>query len=168
MLVILLLALMLAITAMRVYLPMGAKLEGKPLGVITLSFRERMLLQRTNLYLIGVVVLLGAVSGFLTGVLEMVALLAEFAVLMIPARYRLTSQGIALNNDVFRSWIDFRGYDEERGSVVLDAVEGQRSFRMHVTGAHRDAAVKALSRILARSPAERKPGGARARSRVRP
>jgi uncharacterized membrane protein len=166
--VVLLLALMIAIAAMRVFVPMGAKIEGKPVGVITLSFRERMLLQRTNLYLIGAVILLGALSGFLTGPLEMVALLATFAVLTIPARYRFTSQGIALNNVVFRSWTDFRGYREERGSIVLDAVEGQRKFRMPVVGANRDAAVKALSRIMARSAAEQKSGGARAGGRVRP
>lgn len=166
--VVLLLALMLAIAAMRVYLPLGAKVEGKPLGVITLSFRERLLVQRTNLYLIGVVILLGALSGFLTGPLELIAVLATFAVLTIPVRYRITSQGIALNNVVFRSWTDFRGYRDERTSVVLDAVEGQRSFRMHVLGANRDLAVKVLARVLARSAVERKPGGARAGGRVRP
>ncbi len=166
--VVLLLALMLGIAAMRVYLPMGAKIEGKPLGVITLTFRERMLLQRTNLYMIGAVVLLGAVSGFLSGPLEMVALLATFVILMIPVRYRLTSQGIALNNVVFRSWTDFRGYREERASIVLDAVEGQRRFRLHLLGANRNVAVKALSRILARSTAEQQSGGARAGGRVRP
>jgi hypothetical protein len=165
--VVILLALMLAIAAMRVYLPYGAKVEGKPLGVITLSFRERLLVQRTNLYLIGIVVLIGVLGGFLTGPLEMVALLATFAVLLIPVRYRITSQGIALNNVVFRSWTDFRGYREERGSVVLDAVEGQRKFRIHVLGAHRDAALKATGRFLARST-EQKPGGARAGGRVHP
>lgn len=169
MLVVLLLALMLAITAMRVYLPVGAKVEGKPLAVITLTFRERVLLQRTNLYFIGAVVLLGTVTGFLTGPLELVAILATFAVLTIPARYRFTSQGLALNNVVYRSWTDFRGYHEERGAIVLDAVDGQRKFRMHVMGAHREAVVRALSRRLARSSAEQKPGGARAREhKVRP
>jgi hypothetical protein len=165
--VVILLALMLAIAAMRVYLPSGAKVEGKPLGVITLSFRERLLVQRTNLYLIGIVVLIGVLGGFLTGPLEMVALLATFAVLLIPVRYRITSQGIALNNVVFRSWTDFRGYREERGSVVLDAVEGQRKFRIHVLGAHRDAALKATGQFLALS-AEHTPGGARAGGRIRP
>lgn len=166
--VVLLLALMLVITAMRVYLPVGVKVEGKPVGTITLSFRERLLLQRTNLYLIGVVILLGALSGFLTGPIELVAILATFAILTIPARYRVTQQGIALNNVVFRFWTDFRGYREERTSVVLEAVEGQRSFRMHVVGAHRQELVKVLARVLARSAAERKPGGARAGGRVRP
>jgi uncharacterized membrane protein len=163
-----LLVLMLAIAAMRVYLPVGAKIEGKPLGVITLSFRERLLVQRTNLYLIGIVILMGALSGFLTGPLELVAILATIAVLTIPVRYRVTSQGVALNNVVFRSWTDFRGYREERASVVLDAVEGQRNFRMHLLGANRDVAVKALGRVLARSAAGQKPGGARAGGRVRP
>jgi hypothetical protein len=166
--VVLLLTLMLAIAAMRVYLPMGAKVEGKPVGAITLTWRERVLLQRTNLYLIGGVVLLGALSGFLTGPLELVAILATFGILTIRARYKLTTSGIALNNVVFRSWTDFRGFHEERATVVLDAVEGQRAFKLHVTGANRDAAVKALSRVLQRTADGGRPGGARAGGRVRP
>ena len=167
--VVLLLALMLGIAAMRVYLPMGAKIEGKPLGVITLTFRERMLLQRTNLYMIGAVVLLGAVSGFLAGPLEMVALLAMFVILMIPARYRLTSQGIALNNVVFRSWTDFSRIPRRaRHPSCSTRSKGSASFGCIVLGANREAAVKALSRILARSTAEQQSGGARAGGRVRP
>jgi hypothetical protein len=168
MFVILLLTIMLAIMAMRVFLPIPAKVEGTPLGAITLSFRERLLLQRTNMYLVGAVILLGAVGGFVAGPLELIAMIATFAVLMIPARYQLTSSGIALNNVVYRPWTDFRGYRQERTSLVLEAVEGQRDLRLHVLGAHRDAAVKALSRTLGRSSEQRRPGGARAGGRVRP
>ena len=140
----------------------------QPRRVRDVDLRERLLLQRTNLYLIGIVVLMGAVSGFLTGPLEMVAILATFAVLLIPVRYHLTTQGIALNNVVFRSWTDFRGYREERTSLVLDAVEGQRKLRVHVLGANRDAAARLIGRALPRSAAGRSPGGARAGTRVQP
>ncbi len=160
--VVMLLVIMLIIAVLRVNMPFGATLEGKPLGQITLSFRERMLLQRTNLYLIAGVILISTVAGFLGGPLELVAILATVGVLTIPARYKLTSQGIGLNNVVFRSWTDFTGYREERGGLVLLAVEGQRNFRLHVTGSNRAIAVKALSRLLAASDGERTPGGARA------
>lgn len=160
--VVLLLAIMLAIAAMRVFLPLGTRVEGRPLGEVTLSWRERLLLQRTNMYLFGAVVLLGAASGALTGPLEIVALLAAFAILTIPVRYRFTAQGIALNNVVFRAWSNFSGYHEERLALVLEAVEGQRDMRLHVIGAHRDAARRALASIL------NQPGQRSQRSHRRP
>ena len=165
MIVLLLLVSMFIIAVLRVNMPFGAKTEGKPYGQITLSFRERMLLQRTNLYLIGAVILMSTLGGFLGGPLELIAFAAVLGVLMIPAKYTVTSQGIALNNVVFRSWTDFSGYREERGSIVLQAIEGQRNFRLHVMGSNRDTAVKALSRLLSPSGAKRTPGGARARGR---
>ncbi len=146
--VILLLAGMLIVAVLRVHAPFGTRAEGRPLGSITLSFRERMLLQRTNLYLIGGVILITVAGGLLRGPLELIAFAAVFGVLLIPARYTLTSDGIALNQVVFRRWSDFTGFREARGAIVLEAVEGQRDFRLHVTGAHREAARRALARIV--------------------
>jgi hypothetical protein len=159
---------MFIIALTRVYLPRGTKIEGKPLGVISLSYRERLLLQRTNLYLIGFVMLIGVASGFLNGALELVAVLATFALTTIPARYTITNSGIAFNNVVYRPWSDFTGYREERRSIVLEAVEGQRDFRLHVLGANSAVAVKALARIMARSTGKHMRGGARAGDGIRP
>jgi len=153
---------MLIIAVLRVNMPFGAKLEGKPLGHITLSLRERMLLQRTNLYLIGAVILASAIGGFLGGLAETLAIAAVIGVLFIPARYTLTTKGIGLNNVVFRSWTDFSGYRQERGGAVLLGVAGQRNFRLHVLAANREIALKALSRLLPPSGEAKKPGGARA------
>ncbi len=161
--VLMLLVTMLIIAVIRVHAPFGQRAAGKPLGRITLSFRERMLLQRTNMYLIGIVILISVVGGLLAGPLELVAILATVAVLTIPVRYTLTSQGIALNNVVFRSWTEFTGYRDERGSVLLLGAPGQRNFRLHVIGVNRATARQALSRVLAASGG-RQPGGARAGS----
>ncbi len=84
---------------------------------------------------------------------------------MIPAKYTLTSEGIALNTVVFRSWTDFSGYREERGSIVLEGIEAKRDFRLHVLAPNSGIAVKALSRLLSPSGAKRGTGGARARGR---
>jgi hypothetical protein len=165
--VILLLALMLTLTAMRVFMPIGAKVEGKPFGVLTLTFRERMLMQRTNMYLVGAVILLGAVTGMLTGPLETVAVLAMFGILTIPARYRFTSEGVAMNNVVFRRWSEFSGYREERSRLVLEAKEG-RDFRLVVTGSNSEAAKKALSRLLPQSTPAKTPRGRRIEAKAGP
>ena len=161
--VLMLLVAMLIIAVIRVHAPFGQPSEGKPLGRITLSFPERALLQRTNMYLIGIVILISAVGGLLAGPLELVAIVATVAVLTIPVRYTLTTQGIALNNVVFRSWTEFTGYREERGGIVLLGAPGQRNFRLHVVGANRATARQAVARVLATSGG-RQPGGARAAS----
>ncbi len=163
MIVLLLLVPMFIIAFMRVNMPFGAKVEGKLLGQITLGLRERMLLQRTNLYLIGGMILILVVAGVLGGPLELIAFVAVLGLLLVPAKYTITSEGIGLNTVVFRSWTDFSGYREERGSIVLEGAEGQRNFRLHVTGANRGAAMKALSRLLAPSGVKRGDGGARIR-----
>ncbi|HZP58510.1 MAG TPA: hypothetical protein VFC53_13320 [Dehalococcoidia bacterium] len=164
---ILLLALMLSMTAMRVFMPIGAKVEGKPFAEIALTLRERLLLQRTNMYLVGAVILLGALTGMLTGPLETVAVLAMFAILTIPARYRFTSQGVALNNVVFRRWSEFSGYREERARLVLEAKE-ERDFRIVVTGTNAEAAKKALSGLLPKSTRAKTPRGRRIGVEMRP
>jgi hypothetical protein len=55
-----LLASMLIIMLMSIMLPFGAKITGKKVGAIRLNFRERLLLQRINIYAIGFVLLLSA------------------------------------------------------------------------------------------------------------
>ncbi|MBI5289960.1 MAG: hypothetical protein HY873_13385 [Chloroflexi bacterium] len=162
--VLFLLVAMFGIAVFRVYLPMPTKVEGKPLGKISLAFNERLLLQRTNLYLIGAVILVGAIGRFISGPIELVAILATLALLLIPGRYTFTSEGIAFNNVVFRSWTDFTGFREERTALVLQAVEGQRDFRLHLVGGHRAAAKQAVARHLSAvtgGPARRARGGRR-------
>lgn len=166
--IILLLTGMFIIAVMRVYLPLGTKAEGKQVRVLQLSFRERVLVQRTNLYLLAAVILIGAVGGFLRGPLQMVAIVGTFALLMIPVRYTLTTKGIAVNNVVFRGWSDFTGFREERTSIVLEAVEGQRSFRIHVLGGNRDDLKRALVRLEKPARASRTRGSARTNVKVQP
>ncbi len=55
--VVMLLVAMIIIAVVRVHAPFGQQAEGKPIGRITLSMRERALLHRTNMYLIGAVIL---------------------------------------------------------------------------------------------------------------
>jgi hypothetical protein len=159
--IVMLLVAMLIIAVIRVHAPFGQQAEGKPLGRITLSLRERALLQRTNMYLIGAVILISVIGGFLGGPLELVAIIATAAVLTIPVRYTLTTQGVAMNNVVFRSWTEFTGYREERTGIVLLGGPGRRNFRMHVLGSNRVTARKAIARLLPIS-GEPEPGGARA------
>src|SRR6266436_4461291 len=96
--------LMLAIMFMRVYMPMGVKSSGKVEKTAYLSLPERALLQRVNVYSIGVVLLLMTVTGYISGMAELVIVGVALLILALPMRYFLTSEGIGINNVVFRPW----------------------------------------------------------------
>lgn len=120
--------LMLIIMLMRVGVPLGVRIDGQRIGEVRLSFRERVRLQRTNVYLITLALLLGAVSGWLPPLLELAVIAAVFAILAIPTRYVITSEGLALNQVVFRRWSEFRAVEARRGGLWLLARDGYRDF----------------------------------------
>ncbi|MCL4395056.1 MAG: hypothetical protein M1482_09695 [Chloroflexi bacterium] len=132
MLTTILLGTMLVVMLMRVAAPLGQKTEGHVLDQVWLSFRERLLLQRTNIYAIGVVLVLGAVGGWVSTTFELLEILLAFAILMIPTRYVLTSEGIALNNTLFRRWDDFADYKLKGIRVHLVPRGRARAFTLFV------------------------------------
>ena len=75
---------MLIFMVMRVGLPIGSKAEGQKVGEISLSFRERLIYHRTNVYAIGAVLLLMALAGKVTSPIEMVVILGTFAIVTLP------------------------------------------------------------------------------------
>lgn len=147
---------MLIIMLMRVAMPVGAPTTGKVVREVRLTLWERVLIQRTNLYAIGFVLVLAAVTGLVGGIWEMVVMGGVLAILTIPMRYRITTDGIAMNNVVFRSWGDFTGVDVKRRHIRLLPKEGQRPFDVRLLGPNQTEVMDVLvSRI---SPATPKPG----------
>src|SRR5262249_20470086 len=128
MLVILLFGCMLAVMLMRVFLPLGQRTAGTERAVFALGLKERLLYQRTNIYAIGAVLVLTALTGLISVPIELVVFAAVLAILMIPVRYRLTDQGIGLNNVVFRRWDEFEDLDIGGRSVRLLGKEGAADF----------------------------------------
>lgn len=145
-----LLATMLIVMLMRIAMPFGAVRTGRPTAQVTLSFRERMLLQRTNVYAIGTVLLLLAATGQSSPVIELLTLFAVFALLSLRVRYTLTTDGIGLNNVVFRPWAEFQSVEETRRGLRLVPRDGAGAFTLHVLGVHRAAALQALHLPLSR------------------
>src|SRR3954447_2230831 len=92
---------MLIVMTMRVAPPLGVRIEGDPTGRITLGMRERVRLQRTNIYAIGLVLLLVTATSSLPLIAELAIIVGVLAILAIPTRYVLTTEGIALNRTVF-------------------------------------------------------------------
>lgn len=133
---------------LRVVVPIGLRIEGQLLERVPLSFRERLLLQRNSIYAIGAVLLLGAVGGWLSTILELMAILGAFVILMIPAEYVLTSEGIGLNHTVFRRWEEFREYRHQGVKLELLPRDGERSFTLYIPTRSQGQVIKILKRHL--------------------
>ena len=146
-------AAMLVIMLMRVALPIGVRIDGQALGKITLSLGERVRLQRTNVYAIGAVMVIGALLRELPPLLELVAIVGVGAILAIPVRYVLTTEGVALNRVVFRPWSDFARVEAAPGRLTLVGRPGLRPFRLVLGPASSASALPIIRRFLPERPA---------------
>lgn len=139
---------MLIFMLLRVAMPLGVHIPGEPIGQVSLSLGERVRLQRTNVYAIGAVLLLTTLSGELPLVLELLVVLGVSAILCIPASYRLTSEGIALNHTVFRAWEELESFSLTSGGLVLHARPGLRPFRLVLALPKQHTVAAAVQRYL--------------------
>ncbi len=139
---------MLILTLMRVVVPLGQKTQGQALKEVHLSLRERLLVQRSNIYAIGAVLLLGAIGGWVPTIFQALVIVLTFAILMIPAKYILTSEGVALNNALFRRWDEFEGYRLQGLRVQLIGRGALSSFTLYVPSREQSDLVKVLKKVL--------------------
>ena len=121
---------------MRVYVPVGAKVTGKVQKTVHLTFQERSLMQRTNVYSIGGVMLLMVAAGVLPSAGMVLIVLVLTAVLAMPVRVMLTGDGAAINQVVFRPWTDFTSFTAEPRRIVLHATQGTRPLNLPILAAH--------------------------------
>jgi hypothetical protein len=146
--VFILFASMLLFMFMRVYAPIGAKASGKVDKVINLSLPERSLLQRVNVYSIGFVLLLMSITGVMATAVEIAVVLIASMIILLPLRCVLTSQGVGLNNVVFRPWSDFTTFRVESRRIVLVGKEGMRPLNLPIFAAHQSELIPVLRRHL--------------------
>jgi len=146
--VFLLFALMLLVMLMRVYQPLGTKVAGKVDKIVSLSFPERALLQRVNVYCIGFVLLLMTLTGNISAPAEMLVILAAFSILALPLRFFVTNQGIGLGNVLYRPWSEFSAYRVEGRRIVLLGKEGVRPLSVPLLGDHQRELIPVLRRHL--------------------
>ena len=155
---------MLIVMLVRVAPPLGVHIEGDPVGRITLGWRERVRLQRTNIYAIGIVLLLVTATSSLPLIAELAVIVGVLAILAIPARYVLTTEGIALNRSVFRRWDEFESFVVDGSGIKLVALPGMRSFRIISTNAKSQEIARTLRRYLSVVSAGRRRAEASAHS----
>jgi hypothetical protein len=145
---VLLFVFMILFTLMRVYVPVGAKVTGKVQKTVYLSFQERSLMQRTNVYSIGGVMLLMVAAGVLPSAAVVLILLILTAVLAMPVRVLLTTDGAAINRVVFRPWTEFTSFTAEPRRLVLNGAPGTRPLNLPVLARHQQEIIPLLRRRL--------------------
>jgi len=166
-----LLASMLIITMMRVAVPVGQTIKGKAISHVSLNYRERLLLQRTNIYAIVTVLLITSIAGLMPLAVELAVVGGAFVIIMMPVRYTFTTEGVALNNVVFRKWSEFSGYELRGSRIRLLGRDGNASYTISLMSARRPETVQMVERLVsghAPEKAKRTPTarGVRARSAV--
>jgi len=141
-------ALSLAFMLMRVVAPYGAKVQGKPVREVVLNYRERMTMQRLNLCALAVILLLGVVGRWIQLPYEILAIVAAYGILMVPVRYRLTTEGIALNRVVFRRWSEFGEMEVSPQRIVLRGRPGNGRLTLWLRDAHQRDVLPLLRRYV--------------------
>lgn len=142
--IVLLFGLMLGMMLMRVGLPIGAKVEGRTVREIALTFRERVLMQRKNVYAIGIVLLLTAAGGLMAPIAELLVIVATIIVLTLPVRLKVTTTGFAVNNVVYRPMEEFDAVETTKRGLRFVAVSGMRNLDIPLLGAHREEALRVI------------------------
>jgi hypothetical protein len=143
---------MLIVMLVRVAAPVGVRIEGDPIGRISLGWSERVRLQRTNVYAIGAVLLLASVTSNLPLIGVIAVIVGVMAVLAIPARYVLTTRGVALNRTVFRPWTEFAGFEAGAKGIQLLPQAGVRGFRLIMSPPKSKEVARTLQTFIAEVP----------------
>jgi ammonium transporter len=111
---------------LRVGLPFGVKAEGREIAQVALTFRERLLTHRVNMYALGALLLLSAIGQWFSLPVEIAIILLALGIVNLPMRYYFTAEGIACNNVLFRQWKDFE-YVRVHGARLTLMPRGNKS-----------------------------------------
>ena len=108
---------------LRIGLPFGVRTQGNVSAKVALTFRERLLLHRTNMYALGAILVLSAIGQWFPTTIEIVLILVALSIINLPVRYLFTTRGIACNNVLFRNWKEF-AYVSVRGARLTLVTRG--------------------------------------------
>jgi hypothetical protein len=140
---------MLGLMLLRVHMPIGrADVRGRAVKTVYLSFPERLFMQRINVYSIAGVLLLTTVTGMMSTTFEIMVVAIAFGILALPVRCILTTEGVAINNVVFRQWKEFAGFSCERRRIRLEGRDGTRPLMLPLMLGRQQEVMAALRQHL--------------------
>jgi ammonium transporter, Amt family len=132
----------------RIGLPFGIQSEGRTLARIGLTFRERLLMHRTNMYALGVLLLLSAFGKWFSLPVEVALIFVSLAIVNLPMRYQFTTEGIACNNVLFRRWKEFEYVRVHGAHLTLVPRKGFASLKLVVQASRHKEVLPYFQRFL--------------------
>src|SRR5258708_30237409 len=132
----------------RIGLPFGIKSEGSVVATVTLTYREKLLLHRTDLYALGALLVLGAIGKWFPTTVELVIILVALALINLPVRYQFTTVGIACNNVLFRKWKEFEYARYPGAKLTLVPRQGFGSLPLFVLASRQDEVLPYFQRFI--------------------
>jgi hypothetical protein len=123
-----LVVLSLLLLAARVWQPWAPAMPGKPLAIWRVPLRARVAIQRSQVYAVAAIVVLGGLGGWLPGVIQLVVVAVALAIVFWPwLSYTLTDEGFALGRTPPRRWSEFSRCTAESGRIALDDAASGRT-----------------------------------------
>ncbi len=125
---------LLALLYLRIYLPFAPKRPGKPLGKIRLGIREKVLVFRPTLIplllllFVNQIPISGIQFSFMLPGTELMIMLAVVIAAIVPIAYIFTTEGYSLSNGQAHKWENYRRYEFENGTVLLEG-KGERPLK---------------------------------------
>jgi ammonium transporter, Amt family len=132
----------------RIGLPFGIQSEGRTLAHVHLTFRERLLMHRTNMYALGVLLLLSALGKWFSLPVEVALIFVSLAIVNLPMRYQFTTEGIACNNVLFRRWKEFEYVRVHGAHLTLVPRKGFAPLKLVVQASRHKEVLPHFQRFL--------------------
>src|SRR5438477_6643456 len=133
---------------LRIGLPFGIQANGRTVARVGLTFRERLLLHRTNMYALGALLVLSALGKWFSLPIEIALMLVALAIVNLPIRYQFTSEGIACNNVLFRRWKEFEYVRVHGARLTLMPRGGYAPLRLVVLASRHKEVLPSFQRFL--------------------
>jgi Amt family ammonium transporter len=132
----------------RTALPFGVKTEGKAVASMALTFRERLLTHRINMYALAALLLLSAIGQWFSMPIEIVLLLVALGIVNLPMQYHLTTEGIACNNVFFRRWREFESIRVQGERLTLVPRNGYAPLKLVIMTSRQKEILSSFQRFL--------------------
>src|SRR5579885_2922685 len=132
----------------RTGLPFGIQAEGRTVARVALTFRERLVLHRMNMYALGALLILSAIGKWFSFPVELALILVALAVVNLPITYRFSSEGIACNNVLFRRWKEFEYVGVHGAHLTLMPRQGYAPLRLVVQASRQKEVLPHFQRFL--------------------
>jgi Amt family ammonium transporter len=132
----------------RIGLPFGVKASGRDVGKFALTFRERMLMHRVNMYALSALLILGVVGHWFSTPVEIAFILLSLGIVNLPMRYAFTPEGIACNNVLFRRWKEFEYVRIHGAYLTLMPRNGYAALKLVVATSRHQEVLPYFQRYL--------------------